>query len=152
MNTFTEKQTFARIWFFLILGITALHLLIAVLSAKTTPWFLLFASIPIAVALLLYFASLQVSVNKEGIEYKFPPFIFKTKTIYWNDVESHEIRTYDPIGEFGGWGIRNSRRNGKAYSCSGYEGLQLVLTNGKKILIGIRDVKRLNAFLETMDK
>ncbi|MHC4338483.1 MAG: hypothetical protein ACYSTG_11155 [Planctomycetota bacterium] len=47
-------------------------------------------------------------------------------------------RTYKPIREYGGWGIRYSFRKGigRAYNMSGNKGVQLVFKNGKKLLIG----------------
>ena len=44
-------------------------------------------------------------------------------------------RTYSPMREYGGWGIRFGK-SGKAYNIKGDEGLQLVFKNGKRLLIG----------------
>jgi hypothetical protein len=48
-----------------------------------------------------------------------------------------EARTYRPILEYGGWGIRYSPfAKGWAYNVSGNQGVQLELASGKRILIG----------------
>ncbi|MES2389410.1 MAG: hypothetical protein V4543_15515, partial [Bacteroidota bacterium] len=48
------------------------------------------------------------------------------------------IRTYSPMGEYGGWGIRYGINKGWLYNVSGNMGLQLELLDGKKVLIGTR--------------
>jgi hypothetical protein len=44
-------------------------------------------------------------------------------------------RTYRPLREYGGWGIRYGF-DGKAFNMRGNQGVQLVLQNGEKVLIG----------------
>lgn len=44
-------------------------------------------------------------------------------------------RAYNPIHEYGGWGIRTGR-NGRAFNMRGNEGVQLVLASGKRVLVG----------------
>jgi hypothetical protein len=61
---------------------------------------------------------------------------FWSKKILYRELEKWEVVTYRPIREYGGWGIRFAGKRGTAYTVSGNRGVQLVLTNGKKILIG----------------
>lgn len=44
------------------------------------------------------------------------------------------MRTYSPLSEYGGWGYKGGL--GKAYSTGGRQGLQLVLANGDRLLLG----------------
>ncbi|MCC2668116.1 MAG: hypothetical protein K0Q72_587 [Armatimonadetes bacterium] len=44
-------------------------------------------------------------------------------------------RTYSPINEFGGWGIRTGKQ-GRAFNMRGNQGVQLVLRSGQRVLIG----------------
>jgi hypothetical protein len=76
------------------------------------------------------------------------PFQFKYNEISWNDVLTIEVRKYKPIREYGGWGYRFSFKNGKAYNISGNMGLQIVLKNGDKILIGTQKPDELMEFLK----
>ena len=55
-------------------------------------------------------------------------------------------RTYRPVRDYGGWGIRWGR-DGKAYIIVGNEGLQLLLGDGEKILIGSQRPQELEAAL-----
>jgi hypothetical protein len=50
-------------------------------------------------------------------------------------VKSHEVITYSPLRDYGGWGIRYGSK-GKAYNVSGNRGVRLELSNGKRLLFG----------------
>lgn len=96
---------------------------------------------------LLFFMRLQTKINEKSINYRLFPLHFKWQSILWSDVEKSEIRTFKPIKEYGGWGIRNSFSSGKAYIINGNVGLQLYMKNGKKILIGTKQEEKLQTFL-----
>jgi len=86
-----------------------------------------------------YFSlKLEVWIDQEGIHYRFFPLIFKNKLISTVEIQRFEIRKYKPILEYGGWGVRRGfgRKWQRAYNVSGNIGLQLYLTNGKKVLFG----------------
>ena len=94
---------------------------------------------------------LEVWIDQEGIHYRFFPVIFKNRLISKAEIQRYEIRKYNPILDYGGWGIRRGfgRKWGKAYNVSGNSGLQLYLTNGKKVLFG---TQRSQAILYAMDE
>jgi hypothetical protein len=93
---------------------------------------------------------LITEVTDKGVTYRFPPLILKKRIIYKESIQSFEVRKYNPIGEYGGWGIKGSGfRRGKAYNVKGNMGLQLVLKDGKKILFG---TQRTEAIKSAMDK
>jgi len=66
------------------------------------------------------------------------PFHIRHREIAAEDLSECYARTYKPIREYGGWGIRCGFRKGigRAYNMSGNKGVQLVFKNGKKLLIG----------------
>jgi hypothetical protein len=68
--------------------------------------------------------------------------------VKWSEIKSIQLRKYKPIREYGGWGIRFSFTEGKAYTIKGDEGIQLVLNSGKKFLIGTQKTKELRNYLE----
>jgi hypothetical protein len=45
-------------------------------------------------------------------------------------------RTYHPIREYGGWGIRSAPNQSRAFNMRGDQGVQLVLRSGMRVLIG----------------
>ncbi len=85
---------------------------------------------------LLFFGRLVTEVRDDGIYIRFFPFHRSFRRIAFNELKRYEVRTYRPILEYGGWGIRYCRCSGKAYTVSGRHGLQLELLNGKRLLIG----------------
>jgi hypothetical protein len=93
--------------------------------------------------------SLQVEIREGGLHYKFPPLLVKWKAIVKEEIESFTVRTYRPVSEFGGWGIKGSRRK-KAYNVSGNIGLELVLKNGRKVLFGTQKSQAIKYAMEKM--
>lgn len=82
---------------------------------------------------------LELKIYKDGILFRLFPFHRKFRFIPFTDIRTYGIRKYNPILEYGGWGIRYStRRNGIAYTLSGNYGLQLELNSNKRLLIGVK--------------
>lgn len=74
----------------------------------------LFAS---AIVVLFMVQKLETAVSSEGIRYRYPPFIRKWKIIKPHEIFAFTIDTYEPLGTYGGWGIRSgSKSEGKAYT------------------------------------
>jgi len=84
---------------------------------------------------LFYSAGLTTEVRGDGIHIRYVPFHRKLRTMPLEAIQSYEARTYRPLKEYGGWGIRHGA-GGKAYNVSGNRGVQLVLLSGRKILLG----------------
>ncbi|WP_455209831.1 DUF6141 family protein [Kaarinaea lacus] len=98
---------------------------------------------------LFYTLRLITEVKEEGLYIRFYPF--RTKVIPFNTIQSCEARTYNPLSEYGGWGIKYGR-SGWAYNIIGDRGVQLVLNNGKRILIGSQKAEELaNAIKRFME-
>jgi hypothetical protein len=82
---------------------------------------------------LFYRLKLITEVRDDGVYVRFFPW--RAKLIPFRDINRCEVRTYRPIREYGGWGIRYGR-NGKAYNVSGDRGVQLEFIKGCSLLIG----------------
>jgi hypothetical protein len=107
-------------------------------------------AINVLVTLVLVFARLQTRLDTTALYLRFLPFHLSYKKIDFDSIATVYARTYRPLSEFGGWGIRWGS-GGKAYNVSGNRGVQLLLKNGKKILIGSQRSEELAAILqETM--
>jgi len=141
MTIFEENQSFRQLWLWtLMLAILAVLLVASLLTPESAPWIAL--GFVLAVTLLLYSMRLSVQVDTEAVRIRFFP-IWK-KTIPLVEIVRWEARTYRPILEFGGWGIRWSPfGKGWAYNVSGNQGVQLELANGKRILIGSQRAEEL---------
>ncbi len=90
----------------------------------------------IIVALFLASMKLKVTVLEETVTYRLSPFHFSTQTISKDDIIKIENVVYNPIGEWGGWGIRYNFRGDKAYTMYGNKGVQITLKSGKIVLFG----------------
>lgn len=91
------------------------------------------------IAAMFMWSHLDTEITEDEIRLRYPPFINKPKVIPYSDIKSIQVRKYDPLGEYGGWGLRygwtNSKKN-RAYNIKGNMGLQLVLNDDMRILIG----------------
>jgi hypothetical protein len=87
------------------------------------------------ITLLLKRIKLITQVTTEGIQVRFAPLQRGFQRYRWADIDRLFIRTYNPVPEYGGWGLRMGP-SGSAYNASGNVGLQLVLRGNFKILIG----------------
>lgn len=95
---------------------------------------------------------LEVEIDEEGIHYKYFPLISKMKMISKGEIQRYEIRKYKPILDYGGWGIKRKFKWGRAYNVSGNIGLQLYLTNGKKVLFGTQRSQAIKYAMDEMMK
>lgn len=96
---------------------------------------------------------LETKITELGILVQFKPFHFKPKVYSWDEISKVEVRTYRPIMEYGGWGLKYGwGGQGLSYTVSGTTGLQLHLKNGKKILIGTQREAELTHILTQLNK
>lgn len=136
---FTEKQRFTQWWFWLII-------LLVVAFAFYYEESTLERVVALIIPLFLFILNLETEISQEGISVRFFPFHLKKKFFAWDEIAKAEVREYSPLLEYGGWGIRRGR-SGRAYNVKGKMGLQLVLKNGKKVLIGTQKAEELKQIL-----
>ncbi len=96
---------------------------------------------------LFFVAALIVEVRPGRLLVRFAPFQTRFLEFSLADLGSCAAVTYDPLREYGGWGIRYGR-NGKAYTVSGNAGVQLEFENGPKLLIGSQHAPELAGAIE----
>lgn len=94
------------------------------------------------IGLLFFKLKLETVITRDGIYVKFFPFYLKFKHYSWEEIQNLYVRKYNPIMEFGGWGLRGFGRN-RALNVSGNMGLQLELKEGKRLLIGTKKAEEL---------
>ena len=142
---FREEQRFRQWWMWLLIGfLVALQwwgfvqqiVLGQRFGDQPAPdWMMVLLWLLFGIGLPLFFLYLRliVTVTDESIDIHFRPLTRRTVPI--SDVTHVKARTYAPLREYGGWGIRG-RRGNRAYNVSGDRGAELVLTDGRKIMIG----------------
>jgi len=107
----------------------------------------------ISVGLILLFTipRLIVEIGDESICFRYPPLVRKWLVVPKSNIERYTVGKYNPIGEYGGWGVRlKSGKFGRAYSVSGNLGLRIYLKNGEIILLGTRKTKDISNAMEKL--
>jgi hypothetical protein len=142
---FREEQVFRQWWIWLLIGfLVALQwwgfvqqiLLGQPWGDRPAPdWMMVLLWLVFGIGLPLFFLYLRlvVTVTDSYVEIHFRPLTRRTIPIA--KVSHVEARNYAPLREYGGWGIRGLGGN-RAYNVSGDRGVTLVLTDGRKVLIG----------------
>jgi hypothetical protein len=154
---FTEKQKFTHWWIWIILlgfncfflyGIYRQIIMKEIFgdNPMSNAELLLVYAFLLVITLFFIIMRLETKIDKEGIYVRLFPLHVNYKFFKWNDIEKAYIRKYNPILEFGGWGIRFGFK-GMAYNVSGNKGLQLEFRNGYKLLIGTNRAEDLNYIL-----
>lgn len=136
---FTERQVFLRHWWGILLLALAPALLPGILwladspkaSSATAIW--LGPLLVLAVVGLILCLRLETRLDATGVHYRFWPL--RPQFQPWANVRQAYVRQYDPLGEYGGWGPKGTRRN-RALNVAGGEGIQLELTDGTRLLLG----------------
>lgn len=103
----------------------------------------------IGLFLLFFKMRLQIEIRDGGLRFRYPPLASNWKMISKEEIERFEVRTYRPVAEYGGWGIKGSSRK-RAYNVSGNVGLELVLKNGRKVLFGTQKSQAIKYAMEKM--
>lgn len=151
---FEESQKFNQWWMILFFIFFNFFVLASIFNLFSNDTFgenrivaIIFALIILLVDYLLLSMKLNTKIYKEYILIKFFPFI-RNKKILLTELESCEIRKYNPIAEYGGWGYRiGIFGKGIAYNIKGNMGLQLIYKNKKKLLIGTQKPEELKQVL-----
>lgn len=140
-----ERQHFSRALliglFFVALAASGIAIVAAIRIGQ-----LWLAAVIVAVAmlptLLGFLLNLETRIEEGVLSVRLTPF--PARRIALSDVTRAEVRTYRPIREYGGWGIRWGR-DGMAYNARGNRGVQLELKDGRRVLIGSQEPERLLA-------
>ncbi len=92
--------------------------------------------IPIGIGLPVLFALVQMTteVHDDHILVEYRPFA--RREFARDDIKGAEVRTYRPIAEYGGWGIRVWFGGKRAYSAYGNQGVELTLADGARVMLG----------------
>lgn len=160
MKVFKEEQRFTQTWLLVVLSFSLVVPLFILgqefykenSRLSLTEFVVTICGILITVGLIFLF-QLKTRIDEKGIHYQFFPFHLKFKLITWQEIKSANVRTYDAITEYGGWGLKGgffwNKSKGTTINVSGDIGIQLELKNGKKLLIGTQKESEAKSVLET---
>ncbi len=151
---FKENQKFNQWWIWILLlgvnGLTGYGIIQQVILGKpfgdhpgSNLGLLMVFGLILLTVLLFFSLNLETVITKDGVYVKFFPFHLKFRHYPWEEIHKLYVRKYNPIMEYGGWGIRGLGRN-KALNVSGNMGLQLELKEGRRLLIGTKKAEELS--------
>jgi len=89
----------------------------------------------LAALIAVCMARLIIEVRPDGLYVRFVPLHLRPKRIALNEVTTVKAIVYQPILQYGGWGIRWTTQ-GKAYNARGSRGVRLDYANGRHLLLG----------------
>ena len=139
---FLETQKFTQWWIWAILLVPiAFHI------SDINQMSFIYLLVMLLTIVFIYSITLTVIVKPDGLHYQFFPIHFKTYIIKKEDIDNFKALKYNPILDYGGWGIRH-RFKGKAYNIRGNKGVKIYLKNGKTILFGSQKYQELEKALE----
>jgi len=121
------------------------------------------------VSVLLLMTRLETMITHEKISVKMFPFHSSFRHYRWEDISEATVRRNVSVRELGGHGLRKGGglgfkfgvtgihlarkfNKGTSYTISGRQVLQLILKDGKKILIGTQKVNELEAAIFKMER
>lgn len=145
---FSERQRFRQIWIWLILlGVNGLWIYAIITQVVNGQQFCnrpmsdtgLFIALGLTVLLTILFIAfrLDTEIKQDGIYVRFFPFYLTFRKYSWDKIAKSFVKQYNPIMDYGGWGFRLGLfGKGKALNVSGNKGIQIVLTDGTRLLIG----------------
>jgi hypothetical protein len=100
---------------------------------------------------LFYSFKLQTIIKNDGIYVRFFPFHIAYRKYIWDELIKTYVRKYNPIPEYGGWGLRFGIK-GNALNVSGNDGLQLEIFSKRNLLIGTKKPEEIKEVLNKMGK
>jgi hypothetical protein len=144
---FHEVQHLPRALLYLVLGVAAGPMWYLVVEqvllghpvgSKPAPdgvLLLLWLLVGVTLPLMMATARLETEVRSDGIRLRYPPFLRTPRHVHPLSIARCEARTYHPIREYGGWGIRWWFGR-MAYNVRGNRGVELELMDGRMLMIG----------------
>lgn len=158
MQEFKEVQSFNQVWLWVI-GLIPVFIVSTVFITEITngnakgteDYFGMAVAILITSLTFLWLRvlRLETQIGENGISLRFRGLVFARRIINWNEVESAEIVQYDPLFDYGGWGVKFSFSKGWCYNVSGDIGLHLKFKSGKELMIGTQKPDELKSFINS---
>jgi hypothetical protein len=96
---------------------------------------------------------LETRFSPDEFSYRFYPFQLRYRVIPKSAIARIDVKPYDALGDYGGWGIRYGK-TGWAFTVNGNDAIDVMLHNKKELLVGtgkaeeIRRILRQNQWLK----
>ncbi len=123
---------------------------------SNTSLILLIAFISLCWAVLIFMLfsiKLEVTIDEEGIHYRFYPIMAKMELITMDQITEYKLEKRFRFFDAGGIGYhRNRLRNTKAFRISGHKHLFLRLKDNSKIRIGTQNLEGIEWAMDRLTK
>ena len=144
---YSEKQRFRQWWIWVLILPTPVICLWGIIqqiilgipfgNAPADDLFLILIAVVFGVGLplFMYMVGLDTEVTGSEVRIRFRPIHRNWVRYNFDQIEDVQVHNYNPIRDYGGWGIRYGSL-GKAYNVSGNTGVLVTLKNRSRVLIG----------------
>jgi len=151
---FREGQRFRQVWLWVVVLSAAAIFWVGFVyqvllggtygsrPASNLQLIVVFVLVGLGLPYFFYMMRLQTEVVPGELRVHFYPFHLRPVRIPLHLLRDFEQTVYNPIRDYGGWGIRWGFA-GKAYNMSGNEGVKLYFYNHKPLLIGSQRAREL---------
>jgi hypothetical protein len=109
---------------------------------------LIWIFIGIGLPFLFETLTLVIEVTAKGVLVRFRPLT--KRVIAASEIAGVEARRYSAVKEYGGWGIKGWSGKKMAYNVKGSWGVELTLTDGRRILLGTQHPEELAAAIKSL--
>lgn len=147
-NLFSEKQRFTQLWVWLLLICINWLFFGPMIENELFPDppfipkiyqfntdFYIGAIVIVLTNIFFIIIKLETHIKADGIYVQFFPIQLSFKFYAWEDLNICMVRKYSPLFDHAGWGFRGTQKN-RVLTVSGNKGIQLVMNDGTKLLIG----------------
>jgi len=161
---FEEKQRYTQWWLWLIIVSAAVIVTGVFMNAvyvqlvTGNPWgdkplsddalivYALFMISCMIIMLLIFFNSvLEITVDRSGVSYRYFPLIRSWRRIDRENIQAYELKKY----YLQGYGIKRDLRGNKTINVKGNTGVELVMFDGIKLVLG---TQKPDEFLNALKK
>jgi hypothetical protein len=133
---------------YLAIGVPIIMVVVAVTAWSEVPWLSALIAI-IGLALSLIYGGFRTAVTKESVTVRMGMFGLRLVSLKNQDISSAEAHSFQPLKDFGGYGIRFNKEM-KAYYLKGNRGVKVTTRAGQKYLIGSDHPERLAAVISVV--
>ena len=160
-SLFYEKQYFRQWWILIIfIGINGLVLYGSITQIGMGITFgdkpmsdmglliltVLLIAFTICFTIFFFLQKLVTKIDEAGIHYKFMPYHKTWRTIAWDNITTVEVKKYNPVFDYGGWGLRTG-----CVTMSGNKGIY-VRFNNDSLMIGTKKAVEVEEVLRKLGK
>lgn len=151
MEAFTEKQSFIKSWWPLSFVFFIMAVIVPVINHHneqlSIPDIIFPVFVLLCVGIIFFFFNLSSRIDETAISVKFGLFQRSYKAFKWDSIKAVQVKKYNPIMDYGGWGYRGLWRKNRAYSVSGNMGLQITFHDDSVVLVGTKEPDKMKNYL-----